>query len=130
MVAAARRIGRRAARACSVRRRSQPQDGRASAARPRIYDSYGAGGACPGASEVMAVRARRIVVLGMMTKVPVPGVIWQTVHYLLGFQRLGFDVYYVEAHACTPSMLMRSAEDDGRCHGMSERALRRLLRDA
>ena len=36
------------------------------------------------------------------------GVVWQTVHYLVGFQRLGFDVYYVEAHARTPSMLMRA----------------------
>src|SRR4051794_28298387 len=49
----------------------------------------------------------------MMTKIPVAGVIWQTVHYLVGFQRLGFDVYYVEAHARTPSMLMEREEDDG-----------------
>ena len=49
----------------------------------------------------------------MMTKIPVAGVVWQTLHYLLGFERLGFDVYYVEAHARTPSMLMRSERDDG-----------------
>jgi hypothetical protein len=49
----------------------------------------------------------------MMTKMPVAGVVWQTVHYLLGFQRLGYDVYYVEAHARTPSMLMHSPADDG-----------------
>ena len=30
-----------------------------------------------------------------------------------GFQRLGYDVYYVEAHARTPSMFMRHADDDG-----------------
>ena len=30
----------------------------------------------------------RVVVLGMMSRTPVPGVIWQTMHYLLGFQRL------------------------------------------
>src|SRR5918998_5568382 len=58
-------------------------------------------------------RGRKIVLLGMMSRLPVAGVVWQTVHYLLGFQRLGYDVYYVEAHARTPLMLMRHADDDG-----------------
>jgi ATP-binding cassette, subfamily B, bacterial len=66
-----------------------------------------------GASNV-ALRTRpKIVVLGMMSKTPVAGVIWQTVHYLLGLERLGFEAYYVEAHGRTPSMLMRTADDDG-----------------
>ncbi len=52
-------------------------------------------------------QSRKLVVLGMMTKIPVAGVVWQTLHYLVGFQRLGFDPYYVEAHARTPGMLMR-----------------------
>ena len=56
--------------------------------------------------------APKIVVLGMMTKMPVAGVVWQTLHYLVGLQRLGFDVYYVEAHARAPTMLMRSPDDD------------------
>ena len=51
--------------------------------------------------------AKKIVLLGMMTKMPVAGVVWQTVHYLVGLQRLGYDVYYVEAHARTPSMFMQ-----------------------
>jgi hypothetical protein len=55
----------------------------------------------------------KIAVLGMMTKMPVAGVVWQTLHYLLGLRRLGFDVYYVEAHGRTPSMLMTSEHDDG-----------------
>jgi GT2 family glycosyltransferase len=55
----------------------------------------------------------KIVLLGMMSKIPVAGVVWQTVHYLVGFQRLGFDPYYVEAHARTPGMLMRTESDDG-----------------
>lgn len=59
------------------------------------------------------VRRPKLVLLGMMTKMPVAGVVWQTVHYLLGFQRLGYDVYYVEAHARAPSMLMRRPNDDG-----------------
>ena len=45
----------------------------------------------------MSVDGRKIVVLGMLTKMPVAGVAWQTLHYLLGFQRLGYDAYYVEA---------------------------------
>ncbi|HZD06044.1 MAG TPA: hypothetical protein VE173_14130, partial [Longimicrobiales bacterium] len=57
--------------------------------------------------------SRRIVVLGMMTKMPVPGVLWQTVHYLVGLQRLGYDVTYVEAHARTPSMFTREPGDPG-----------------
>jgi GT2 family glycosyltransferase len=48
----------------------------------------------------------------MMTRIPVAGVVWQTVHYLLGFARLGYDVHYVETHARTPSMLMEREEDD------------------
>ena len=51
--------------------------------------------------------------LGMMAKMPVGGVIWQTLHYLLGFRRLGFEVYYVEAHAVAPSMFLNSDDVDG-----------------
>jgi GT2 family glycosyltransferase len=55
----------------------------------------------------------RIVVLGMLTKMPVAGVVWQYVHYLIGLERLGCDVYYVEEHARTPSMFMQTEHDDG-----------------
>jgi GT2 family glycosyltransferase len=102
----------------------------------------------------------RIVLLGMMTKMPVAGVVWQTIHYLVGLRRLGFDVYYVESHARTPSMLMahehddssalaaafidktlrpydlaskwafHALHDDGRVYGMSAQELRRLYRSA
>ncbi|MGB7686705.1 MAG: hypothetical protein WBL45_13090, partial [Solirubrobacterales bacterium] len=98
----------------------------------------------------------KVVVLGMMTKMPVAGVVWQNLHYLLGFERLGCEPYYVETHARTPSMLMsdgeddssargaefiaaimrrfgfadrwafRALHDDGRCFGMSEAQLERL----
>lgn len=60
----------------------------------------------------MIRRRPTLVLLGSMTKMPVAGVVWQTMHYMLGFERLGYDVYYVEAHARTPSMLMRTSEDD------------------
>jgi GT2 family glycosyltransferase len=49
----------------------------------------------------------------MMTKMPVPGVIWQTLHYLLGFRRLGYDVVYAEAHARAPTPFMRGPADPG-----------------
>jgi glycosyltransferase involved in cell wall biosynthesis len=71
---------------------------------------------------------RRIVLLGMMAKMPVPGVMWQTVHYLLGFKALGFEPYYVEAHGRSPSMLMRHAGDDAglRAAAFIERTMRRF----
>ncbi|HEX5593783.1 MAG TPA: glycosyltransferase [Solirubrobacterales bacterium] len=104
--------------------------------------------------------APKIVLLGMMTKMPVAGVVWQNLHYLLGFERLGCEAYYVETHARTPSMLMtdpeddssalaaefiaaimrrfgmadrwafRALHDDGRCFGMSEHQLERLYGSA
>ncbi|MEA3213416.1 MAG: hypothetical protein QOE70_6473 [Chthoniobacter sp.] len=58
-------------------------------------------------------RKPKIVVLGMMTKMPVAGVVWQTVQYLVGFERLGCEVYYVEEHARTPSMFMETEQCDG-----------------
>ena len=103
---------------------------------------------------------KKIVLLGMMSKIPVAGVVWQTVHYLVGFQRLGYDVYYVEAHARTPSMFMQSEDEDssaiaaahiasvmqrfdlgdrwafhalhdgGRCYGLSESQLKQLYQSA
>ena len=59
------------------------------------------------------MKKERIVVLGFLSHFPVAGVAWQTIHYLIGFQRLGYDVFYVECHDCTPSKLMRSQTDDG-----------------
>src|SRR5258706_3688244 len=55
----------------------------------------------------------KIVLLGMLTKMPVGGVAWLVGQYVLGFERLGFEVYYVEAHARTPSMFITDACDDG-----------------
>jgi hypothetical protein len=49
-----------------------------------------------------AGRALRVVVLGMMGRMPLAGVVWQVLHYLEGFRRLGFDVYYVEDTGAWP----------------------------
>jgi GT2 family glycosyltransferase len=108
----------------------------------------------------MRAGTRKIVVLGVMTKIPVAGVVWQTAHFLIGLERLGFDVYYVEAHARTPTMFMEREDDDaearaaafldhvlrhfglrgrwayhalhddGRCYGLSALELKRLYREA
>jgi hypothetical protein len=96
----------------------------------------------------------------MLSKIPVGGVIWQTAHYLAGLERLGCEVYYVEAHARTPAMFAQGPGDDGsaraaefiagvmrrfglgdrwafhalhaggRCYGLGEGRLRRLYREA
>jgi len=109
---------------------------------------------------IAAPKKKKIVLLGMMTRMPVPGNTWLVVHYLLGFQRLGYDAYYVEAHGSTPRELMEKPEDDssaraaafidrvlgrfdlgdrwafhglhdaGRCYGMTELQLRELYRSA
>jgi glycosyltransferase involved in cell wall biosynthesis len=36
----------------------------------------------------------------MMGRMPVAGAVWQALHYLIGFERLGYEAYYVEAHGC------------------------------
>jgi hypothetical protein len=43
-----------------------------------------------------AGRSSCLIVLGIMGRMPIAGVVWQVLHYLEGFRRLGFDVYYVE----------------------------------
>ena len=42
---------------------------------------------------------KRVVVLGFMGGMPIAGVVWQHLHYILGLQRLGHDVYYCEDSA-------------------------------
>ena len=40
--------------------------------------------------------------MGFMGSIPIAGVIWQHIHYIVGLQRLGHDVYYVEDSARLP----------------------------
>jgi hypothetical protein len=75
---------------------------------------------------VKTLGKKKIVLLGMMTRMPVAGAIWGTLHYLIGFQRLGYDIYYVEAHAKTPYMLMENDDDDS--SALAAAFLDRLLR--
>lgn len=42
---------------------------------------------------------KRIVVMGFMGGIPIAGVVWQHLHYIVGLQRLGYEVYYCEDSA-------------------------------
>jgi hypothetical protein len=45
---------------------------------------------------------KRIVVMGFMGSMPIAGVIWQHIHYIVGLRRLGHEVYYIEDSARLP----------------------------
>ena len=53
---------------------------------------------------------KKIMLLGMMARHPVAGVIWQTMHYVVGLKRLGYEVYYVEL-GMYPSSLLTTGKD-------------------
>lgn len=76
----------------------------------------------------MTIGRKKIVVLGMMSRMPVAGVVWQTLHYLLGFQRLGYEVYYVETHGATPRHFFGDETDNGwqKAAGFVDEVLRRF----
>src|SRR5689334_5400512 len=89
-----------------------------------------------------------IVVLGMMSRHSVAGMVFITVQYLIGFQRLGYDVYYVEPQGGCPGQDPKGPADwidsimrrfdlggkwayhaihaDGNCYGLSADQLRRV----
>ncbi len=48
------------------------------------------------------MKRKKIVVMGFMGSMPIAGVIWQHVHYIVGLQRLGHGVFYVEDSARLP----------------------------
>ncbi len=48
------------------------------------------------------MKPKRIVVMGFMASCPIAGVVWQHIHYIVGLQRLGHEVYYIEDSARAP----------------------------
>src|SRR5438045_968269 len=102
----------------------------------------------------------KIIVSGIAFWYPLAGVTWQFLHYLLGLQRLGHDVYYVEdsyrrvydpmtndfitrptaniraiapileAHGFKNKWCFRSHYPPERCFGLSESQLTQLYQDA
>jgi hypothetical protein len=53
-----------------------------------------------------------LVILGTIGHMPIAGVTWQVLHYLEGFRRLGFVVYYVEDTGEWPYALDRNTITD------------------
>ena len=56
----------------------------------------------------------KVIVLGFMGRLPIAGVIWQHLHYLVGLQRLGCEVWYVEDTSSYPydPIAMTVTEDE------------------
>jgi hypothetical protein len=48
------------------------------------------------------MKSKRIVVMGFMGSMPIAGVIWQHIHYIVGLKQLGHEVYYIEDSARIP----------------------------
>jgi hypothetical protein len=48
------------------------------------------------------MKPKKIVVMGFMGSMPIAGVIWQHIHYIVGLQRLRHRVFYVEDSARLP----------------------------
>src|SRR5437764_728522 len=48
------------------------------------------------------MKRKRIVVMGFMGSMPIAGVVWQHIHYIVGLQRLGHDVFFIEDSARLP----------------------------
>jgi hypothetical protein len=48
------------------------------------------------------MKKKRLIVMGFMGSCPIAGVIWQHLHYIIGLQRLGHDVFYIEDSARLP----------------------------
>ncbi len=48
------------------------------------------------------MRRKQIVVMGFMAGCPIAGVVWQHIHYIVGLQRLGYEVFYIEDSARLP----------------------------
>ena len=44
----------------------------------------------------------RIIVSHFVGQMPLAGIAWQAIHYLVGLQRLGYDVWYIEDNGANP----------------------------
>src|SRR5437763_3267872 len=73
-------------------------------------------------------RRESLVVLGILGQYPMAGVSWQAIHYLLGFQQLGWDVWYVEDSGAPPydPRLGMNTEDCAHAVGYIADVMRRI----
>jgi hypothetical protein len=47
-------------------------------------------------------RRGRVVLLHFLAQMPLAGIAWQALHYLVGLEKLGFETWYVENHGANP----------------------------
>lgn len=59
-----------------------------------------------------------IIVLGLLGQFPLAGIAWQLLHHLVGFQRLGFEVFYVEETGVAPYDPQRKTFADDCAHSL------------
>lgn len=50
----------------------------------------------------MASSRKTVLVLHLAGQIPLAGIAWQALHYVLGLRRLGFDVWYIEDSGANP----------------------------
>lgn len=50
----------------------------------------------------MASEKKTILVLHLAGQIPLAGIAWQALHYVLGLRRLGYDVWYIEDSGANP----------------------------
>jgi hypothetical protein len=72
------------------------------------------------------MKQKKIIVLGFMGGCPIAGVIWQHIHFIVGLQRLGHDVYYVEDTGTYPYNPVRPDISD---HSYSTLTLSKLANE-
>jgi len=63
------------------------------------------------------VRGARVIVAGFFVRFPIGGYVWQTLHYLIGFRRLGCDVFFYEDSAFYAPAYDPRAETMGESYG-------------
>lgn len=62
---------------------------------------------------------KKIVLMGYMARCPIAGVVWQHLHYIVGFQRLGYEVYYLEDTTSWPYDAEKKTISDNCTHAIA-----------
>lgn len=70
---------------------------------------------------------KKIIVMGFMAGCPIAGVVWQHIHYIVGLQRLGHEVYYIEDSARLPYNPVAYEVNEG--YAYAAKILDKLSRD-
>ena len=46
----------------------------------------------------------KVILLHFVGQMPLAGIAWQAMHYLVGLQRLGYEVWYIEDGGANPTI--------------------------